>query len=236
MNRMIIICTMFFVLNPSNISVSSDCGRQTKAREAVQPARFFRTKTWHFRNLSWFWDPTIQGIEYIKRGSLSPRWKCLYEAFLTFWPHIGLEDRKKTQKFCFHYVKMAFSSLSVRVLNKNLRPLLTRNIPLISGKYGLRSHFWPLESGFLMRKSEKKSPNFLLWYGLILKFTYLESTHQIRQFAKNRIFGSFFLFVMSSGLMWPFHLSLANAEVEIKMHYLMFWDFSSKAQQQKLIE
>ena len=41
--------------------------------------------------------------------------------------------------------------------NKNLRPLLNTNIPLISGKYGLRKHFWPLESRFLMRKNEKKS-------------------------------------------------------------------------------
>ena len=32
--------------------------------------------------------------------------------------------------------------------NENLRPLLNRNIPLISGKYGLRNHFWPLENGF----------------------------------------------------------------------------------------
>ena len=32
--------------------------------------------------------------------------------------------------------------------NENLRPLLNRNIPLISGKNGLRNHFWPLESGF----------------------------------------------------------------------------------------
>ena len=36
---------------------------------------------------------------------------------------------------------MAFSSLSVRAL-------FNRNIPLISGKYGLRNHFRPLESGF----------------------------------------------------------------------------------------
>ena len=32
--------------------------------------------------------------------------------------------------------------------NENLRPLVNRNIPQISGKYGLRNHFWPLESGF----------------------------------------------------------------------------------------
>ena len=41
--------------------------------------------------------------------------------------------------------------------NENLRPLLNTNIPLISGNYGLRNHFWPLESRFLMRKNEKKS-------------------------------------------------------------------------------
>ena len=32
--------------------------------------------------------------------------------------------------------------------NENLRLFLYRNIPLISGKYGLRIQFWPLESGF----------------------------------------------------------------------------------------
>ena len=53
------------------------------------------------------------------------------------------------------------------------------NIPLISGNYGLRDHFWPLESRFLMRKSEKKGPNFLGFW--ILKSTYSESSHQIRQ-------------------------------------------------------
>ena len=30
---------------------------------------------------------------------------------------------------------------------------------LISGKYGLRNHFWPLKSHFRMWKSEKKGPN-----------------------------------------------------------------------------
>ena len=39
--------------------------------------------------------------------------------------------------------------------NKNLRPLFKTNIPPISGKYGLRNHFWSLESGFLMRKREE---------------------------------------------------------------------------------
>ena len=52
---------------------------------------------------------------------------------------------------------MTFSSLSVRARNKNLRPLLNTNIPLISGKYGSRNHFWPPESRFLMSKSEKNA-------------------------------------------------------------------------------
>lgn len=39
--------------------------------------------------------------------------------------------------------------------NKNLRPLFNTNIPPISGKYGLRNHFWSLESCFLMRKREE---------------------------------------------------------------------------------
>ena len=39
------------------------------------------------------------------------------------------------------------------------KPLFNRNIPLISGKYGLRNHFWPLKSVFLTRKSKKKGPN-----------------------------------------------------------------------------
>ena len=67
------------------------------------------------------------------------------------------------------FTKGTFSSLSVRALPvpENLRPLLNTNIPLISGKYGLRNHFWPLESHFLMRKSEKKGPNFLTRHGLI---------------------------------------------------------------------
>ena len=83
--------------------------------------------------------------------------------------------------------------------NENLRPLFNKNVPLYSGKHGLRNHFWPLEIGFLTRKSEIKGPNFLGRYGQILKFTYLESPYQIRQVGWNRIFGSSFRFDMSSG-------------------------------------
>ena len=43
---------------------------------------------------------------------------------------------------------------------------------LISGKYGLRNHFWPLESHFLMRISEKKGPNS---NPLVCRFRFLES-------------------------------------------------------------
>ena len=75
--------------------------------------------------------------------------------------------------------------------NKNLSPLLNRNIPLISGHYGLRNHFWLRESGFLMKKSEKKGPNFLGPLLPILRLTFLESPCNFRQLGWNRIFGFF---------------------------------------------
>ena len=43
---------------------------------------------------------------------------------------------------------LTLSSGTSSVRNENLRPLLITNIPLFSGKYGLRNHFWPLESDF----------------------------------------------------------------------------------------
>ena len=49
--------------------------------------------------------------------------------------------------------------LNLDVLNEILRLPLNTNIPLISGKYGLKNHFWPLESRFFVRKSEKEGPN-----------------------------------------------------------------------------
>ena len=76
--------------------------------------------------------------------------------------------------------------------NENLRPLLNRNISPISGKYGLRNHFWPLESGFLMRKSEKKSPNFLGPLLPILKLTFLEWSRNFRKFGFKKMMGIFF--------------------------------------------
>ena len=65
---------------------------------------------------------------------------------------------------------------------ENLRPLLNRNIPLISGKYGLRNHLGPLESGILVRKSEKKGPNFLGTLLPILRLKFLELLRNFRQF------------------------------------------------------
>ena len=69
--------------------------------------------------------------------------------------------RNESEKNPRSLTNMAFSSLSVQAIpsawNENLRPLLNRNIPLISGKYGLKNHF-DQESGFLMRKNEKKGP------------------------------------------------------------------------------
>ena len=77
--------------------------------------------------------------------------------------------------------------------NENLRPFFYRNIPLINGKYGLRNHFWPLESCFLMSKSEKKGPNFLCPLLPISRLTFLESSCNFRQLAETEFFGVFFL-------------------------------------------
>ena len=69
--------------------------------------------------------------------------------------------------------------------NENLRPLLNTNIPLISGNYGLRNHFWPLESRFLMRKNEKKSIFSKTPQCPILSFWILNLHIIICQFQKN---------------------------------------------------
>ena len=51
---------------------------------------------------------------------------------------------------------LTFGSGTSGAWNKKLRPLFNVNIPPISGKYGLRNHFLPLESGFLMRLKVRK--------------------------------------------------------------------------------
>ena len=88
------------------------------------------------------------------------------------------------------FLTLGFGTFSAR--NENLRPLLNRNIPLISGENGLRNHFWPLESVFLMRKSEEKGPNFWGFQLPILRLTFLESSCNLRKFGINKKNGYFF--------------------------------------------
>ena len=100
-------------------------------------------------------------------------------------------DFQEWRKCHFHLLKRPFPHSRFSARNENLWPLLNTNIPRISGTYGLRNHFWPLESCFLMRKSKKKGPTFLGPMVWILKFTYSESSHWIRQLCQNRIFVHF---------------------------------------------
>ena len=81
------------------------------------------------------------------------------------------------------FLTLGFGTSNAR--NENLRPLLNTNIPLISGNYGLRNHFWPLESRFLMRKNEKKSIFSKPPQCLILSFWILSLHIIICQFKKN---------------------------------------------------
>ena len=86
---------------------------------------------------------------------------CLPEASNTaFTMYRRLKRRlRRLYEAPFFLAPHSSSSGTSSARNKNLRPLLNTNIPLISGKYGLRNHFWPLESRFLMRKSEEKGSN-----------------------------------------------------------------------------
>ena len=82
-------------------------------------------------------------------------------------------------------------------------PLLTNEIwglPLLEypslhlSIYSIKDNLsWPLESGFLMRKSEKKGDYFLGSKCLIFKFTLSVSSHQIQQLGYNKIFVFLFL-------------------------------------------
>ena len=87
--------------------------------------------------------------------------------------------------------------------NENLRPLLNTNIPLISGKYGFRNHFWPPESRFLMSKSEKNAffskpfnGPILIFWNLIL-YTFLCTK------IKKISIGNFFSLDACLNPMWP---------------------------------
>ena len=66
-------------------------------------------------------------------------------------PSVSIWKRKLVRKSGLFLI-IGSDTSSAR--NENLRPLLNTNIPPISGKYGLRNHFWSLESRFLRALSQ----------------------------------------------------------------------------------
>ena len=83
----------------------------------------------------WFlkpYFPLIRGM-FVFRSGL----RFLFQA-------LGVPEVKSEEKVILVsendlFLTLGLGTFSAR--NKNLRPLLNRNIPLISGKYGLRNHF-----------------------------------------------------------------------------------------------
>ena len=69
------------------------------------------------------------------------------------------ESKEEVILVCENDLFLTLGSGTSSAQNENQRPLLNSNLPLISGKYDPRNHFWPLEGRFLMRKSEIKGPN-----------------------------------------------------------------------------
>ena len=95
----------------------------------------------------------ILGNIYIYRGYI-----CIEKWSQIFVSGIGSVHSESEEKSLFKLKKGLFLTFRMgtsNARNKNLRPLFNTNIPPISGKYGLRNHFWSLESGFLMRKREE---------------------------------------------------------------------------------
>ena len=113
----------------------------------------------------WFlrpYFPLIRGIFVLKSGL-----RFLFRAL-----EVPIRKVRKSPLFqLFFTYRMGTSNAR----NKNLRPLFNTNIPPISGKYGLRNHFWSLESGFLMRKREENDFFSKICNNSILRFTYLKS-------------------------------------------------------------
>ena len=62
------------------------------------------------------------------------------------------QEKKKLPMVNFLDLFLTFGSDTSSAQNKNLRPLLNRNIPLISGKYGLRNHWKVFFSWVKVRK------------------------------------------------------------------------------------
>ena len=97
--------------------------------------------------LCWCWK--LSGVDLSRVAMLGIGYEGAVQTWLfTFFGHWKCPNREWGKGHFSKYKR-----------NENLRPILNRNIPLISGKYGLRNQFCPLESVFLMRKSEKKGPN-----------------------------------------------------------------------------
>ena len=97
-------------------------------------------------------------------------------------PHHHVADPPRSYSewyVCIPRWTQIFVSGTSSARNENLRPLLNTNIPLISVKYGPRDYFSPLESRFLMRKSEKKGP--VLKKSSVPDFTCLESSCNFRK-------------------------------------------------------
>ena len=79
--------------------------------------------------------PLIGGIFVLKSG-------------LRFSFRARTESEEKTLLVGESGLFLTLSSGTSSARNENLRPLFNRNISLIRGKYGLKNHFWPLESPF----------------------------------------------------------------------------------------
>ena len=136
----------------------------------------------------------------------NPKKKVVTEAiFPTIWGYICIEKwsqifvlgigsahSESEEKPPFQLKKWLFLTFwmgTSNARNKNLRPLFNTNIPPISGKYGLRNHFWSLESGFLMRKREENDFFSKICNNSILRFTYLKSAQNFWLFCISTFFG-----------------------------------------------
>ena len=117
---------------------------------------------------------------------------CIEKWSQIFVSGIGSVHSESEEKSLFKLKKGLFLTFRMgtsNARNKNLRPLFNTNIPPISGKYGLRNHFWSLESGFLMRKREENDFFSKICNNSILRFTYLKSAQNFWLFCISTFFG-----------------------------------------------
>ena len=112
------------------------------------------------------------GIYKVLEEEIREKWSQIFVS------GIGSVHSESEEKSLFKLKRGLFLTFRMgtsNARNKNLRPLFNTNIPPISGKYGLRNHFWSLESGFLMRKREENDFFSKICNNSILRFTYLKS-------------------------------------------------------------